>query len=112
MQACTAAFSAHSNLRYDDNKYANGTTICTYLLGANLWEHKLTSEMIYTALLSLKLCIGSVSKRGEIAKNEKMHQDKKLLIKKKKKPLPVPTLKYGKKVDVSQWYNLLTGWVR
>ena len=70
----------------------------------------MTSEMIYTALLSLKLCIGSVSKRGEIAKNEKMHQDKKLL--KKEKTLPVPTLKYGKKVDVSQWYNLLTGWVR
>ena len=29
--ACTAAFSAHSNLLYDDNKYANGTTICTSL---------------------------------------------------------------------------------
>ena len=29
--ACTAAFSAHSNLLYDDDKYANGTTICTSL---------------------------------------------------------------------------------
>ena len=67
-------------------------TIINSVLDANLWEHKLTSEMIYTALLSLKLCIGSVSKRGEIAKNEKMHQDKKLL--KKEKTLPVPTLKY------------------
>ena len=66
------------------------------VLGANLWEHKLTSEMIYTALLSLKLCIGLVSKRGEIGKNEKVHQDKKLL--KKKKTLPIPTLKYCKKL--------------
>ena len=27
--SCTAAFSAHSNLLYNDNKYANGTMICT-----------------------------------------------------------------------------------
>jgi hypothetical protein len=40
--------------------------------------------MIYTALLSLKLCIGSVSKRGEIAKNEKVHQEKNHLKKEKK----------------------------
>ena len=31
VRACTAAFSAHSNLLYVDNKYANGTTICTSL---------------------------------------------------------------------------------
>ena len=31
VQACTAAFSAHSNLLYDNNNYANGTTICTSL---------------------------------------------------------------------------------
>ena len=31
MRVCTVAFSAHSNLLYDDNKYANRTTICTSL---------------------------------------------------------------------------------
>ena len=29
--ACTPAFSAHSNLLYDVNKYASRTTICTSL---------------------------------------------------------------------------------
>ena len=29
VRACTAVFSAHSNLLYYDEKYANGTTICT-----------------------------------------------------------------------------------
>ena len=28
---CEPVFSAHSNLLYDNNKYANGTTICTPL---------------------------------------------------------------------------------
>ena len=32
MQACTAAFSAHSNLLYDNNEYANGTRICASLI--------------------------------------------------------------------------------
>ena len=31
VRACTAAFPAHSNLLYDNDKYANGTTICTSL---------------------------------------------------------------------------------
>ena len=30
-RACDAAFSAHSNLLYDDDKYAHRTTICTSL---------------------------------------------------------------------------------
>ena len=30
VQACTAAFSFHSNLLYDDNKYANGTMLLFY----------------------------------------------------------------------------------
>ena len=34
VRACTVAFSAHSNLLYADNKYANGTTICTSLTEA------------------------------------------------------------------------------
>ena len=31
VKACIAAFSAHSNLLYDDNKYPNRTRICTCL---------------------------------------------------------------------------------
>jgi hypothetical protein len=39
VQACTVPFPAHSNLLYDDDKYANGTTICSSLHHSNFFMH-------------------------------------------------------------------------
>ena len=42
VQACSPGFSAHSDLLYNDNKYVNGTTICTCLkFGIFLLFHKI-----------------------------------------------------------------------